>query len=285
MTGIRAGDYGLSWLWRNCKTLKKLRFRSCEGVGDNSSFSNFINSLNTLQEVELRTCRPIVDLILLNLAENCNSLTSLLVYDGGSKEGLLQFIQNSCCSLRKLDLRLPLDLDNNHLFAIAANFRGLSSLRLQSCCLVTGEGLKTLGVALSYHLEELALINCDVIERENGLLTTLGQSLRKLRKLDLSHNDLLLDKEFISMMASCEGLCELKLRGCSGLTNASLFSVFKNCRNLECVDIMHCSGIKAEAIELFLLNSPQLRKLEIEDYKLSDVARMWAANKFVEVVI
>ncbi|KAL6143795.1 hypothetical protein ACLB2K_054490 [Fragaria x ananassa] len=59
----------------------------------------------------------------------------------------------------------------------------LSSLRLQSCCLVSGEGLKALGTAVSSGLEELALINCDVVEREPGLLSTSGQNLKKLRKI------------------------------------------------------------------------------------------------------
>ncbi|XP_058742188.1 sugar carrier protein C-like [Vicia villosa] len=56
------------------------------------------------------------------------------------------------------------------------------SLRHQSCCLVTGEGLKALGMAVSNGLEELALINCDVVERDKGLLATLGQ----LREKELS---------------------------------------------------------------------------------------------------
>uniref|UniRef100_A0A5B6YTX5 Putative F-box/LRR-repeat protein 3 n=2 Tax=Davidia involucrata TaxID=16924 RepID=A0A5B6YTX5_DAVIN len=283
LSGTRPGDYSLNWLWRNCKNLRRLQLRSCEGIGDNASFSSFVKCLKGLQEVELRTCRTIVGRVLLKLAENCISLNSLLVYDGGSNEALLQFITLSRCNLRKLDLRLPLDLNNNHLLAMAENFRGLSSLRLQSCCLITGEGLKTLGVAMSNGLEELGLMNCDVVEREPGFLTTLGQNLRRLRKLDLSYNEMLVDKEFISMLVSSNGLCELKLRGCKGLTNVALVSMSKNCKHLESVDILDCCGIEAEAVELFVLNSPQLRYIQVEKSKISSVARMWASNKFIEV--
>lgn len=49
-------------------------------------------------------------------------------------------------------------------------------------------------------LEELALINCNVVERESGLLTTLGHDLKRLRKLDMSFNDILLDEELISRL-------------------------------------------------------------------------------------
>ncbi|KAK9271670.1 hypothetical protein L1049_002033 [Liquidambar formosana] len=283
LTGIRNDDDGIGWLWRSCKKVRKLQLRSCEGIGDGGSFSSFIKCLQGLQEVELRTCRTIVDGVLLKLAENCCNLNSLLVYDGGSKVGLLQFISLCRCNPKRLDFRLPLDLDNDHILAIAQNFRGLLSLKLQSCCLVTGEGLKTLGIAMSSGLEELALINCDVVEREPGLLTTLGQNLRKLRKLDLSYNEMLLDKEFVSMLVSCSSLIDLKLRGCRGLTNAAMVSVFKSCKKLESVDIMHCCRIDPEAIEFFVLNSPRLRQVQVEESKLSKVVKAWASQKFIEV--
>ncbi|PRQ54007.1 putative F-box domain, leucine-rich repeat domain, L domain-containing protein [Rosa chinensis] len=284
LSGIGAGDGGLGWLWRSCRKLKKLQLKSCEGVGDGGSFSSFIMCLQGVQEVELRTCRSILDGVLLKMAENCDSLTSLLVYDGGSREGLLRFFSQCRCNLQKLDFRLPLDLKNDHLLAVATNYRSLSSIRLQSCCLVSGEGLKALGAAVSSRLEELALINCDVVEREPGLLSTLGQNLRKLRKLDLSYNELLLDKEFMSMLVSCNYLVDLRVRGCKRLTNASIISMFKSCKCLESVDIMHCGGIQAEAVESFVLNSPQLRRVQVEQSKISDVAKTWASHKFIEAV-
>ncbi|KAL6181477.1 hypothetical protein ACLB2K_048132 [Fragaria x ananassa] len=182
--------------------------------------------------------------------------------------------------------RTPIDLpaQNDHLLAVATNFRSLSSLRLQSCCLVSGEGLKALGTAVNSGLEELALINCDVVEREPGLLSTLGQNLKKLRKLDLSYNEMLLDKDFMSMLVSCNYLVDLKVRGCKGLTNASIISMLKSCKCLESVDIMHCHGIQAEAIVSFVLNSPQLRRVQVEQCKISDFAKTWASHKFVEAV-
>ena len=283
LVGIRGDDWAMGWLWRSCKNLKRLQLRSCQGIG--GSYSSFVQCLQGLEEVELRTCRSVVDVVLSKLAENCVSLNSLLVYDGGSREGLLYFFSQCRSDLHKLDLRLPLDLNNNHLSAVAMNFRGLSSVRLQSCCLVTGEGLKALGIAVSNGLEELALINCDVVEREPGLLATLGQHLRRLRKLDLSHNEMLLDKEFVSMLVSCIHLIDLRLRGCKGLTGAAMVSMLRSCKRLENVDIMHCFGIESEAIELFVKNSPRLRRMEVEGDKLSDAAKMWASNKFIEVVV
>ncbi|XP_052188196.1 EIN3-binding F-box protein 1-like [Diospyros lotus] len=280
LSAIRHGDCGLDWLWRSCKKLKKLQLRSCEAIS-----TRFVECLKSLQEVELRTCRAIVDVILSNLAEDCSSLKSLLVYDGGSKSGLLRFLNRSRCNFQKLDLRLPLDLNNDHLLAVAENFRGLSSLRLQSCCLVTAEGLRTIGIAMGDELEELALINCDVMARNPGLLTALGQNLRRLKKLDLSYNETLMDIEFTSMLASCNSLRELKLRGCKGLTNATIVSMSKTCKHLESVDMLDCCGIEAEAVELFLLNSPRLSRVQVEESKVSDAARSWALNKFIEIAV
>ncbi|KAM1075824.1 hypothetical protein ACFX19_023826 [Malus domestica] len=282
LSGIGAGDWGFGWLWRSCRKLRKLQLKSCEGIGDGGSFSSFESCLQGVQELELRTCRAIIDGVLLKVAENCDSLTSLLVYDGGSSEGLLRFFSQSRCNLRKVDFRLPLDLNNDHLLAVAMNFRSLSSIKLQSCCLVSGEGLRALAIAASSGLEELALVNCDVVEREPGLLATLGQNLRKLRKLDLSYNEMLVDKEFMSMLVSCNDLVDLRLRGCRRLTTAAMVSIFKSCKRLESVDIMHCRGIQAEAIEYLVLNSPQLREVQVEQSKISDAAKTCASRKFIE---
>ncbi|KAF5763889.1 putative F-box domain, leucine-rich repeat domain superfamily, F-box-like domain superfamily [Helianthus annuus] len=285
LSGICAGDYSLNWLWKNCdcKTLTKLVLENCEGVGDNSSFACFVKGLENVREVELRTCRSIVSLILFNLGENCKSLVSLLVYDGGNKESLLRFVRETTSDLRRLDLRLPLDLDDTHLFQIGVKFSRLRVLRLQSCCMVTGEGLKTLGLALSDSLEELALTNCDVINGQDGFLVELAQNLKKIKILDLSYNHTLLDKEFASMISSYCNLRKLKLRGCSRLTNVSLISLCKNCKRLESVDILYCHGIQVEGVEFLILNSRQLRNLQVEDRKLSEAARRWMTDKFIEV--
>ncbi|XP_043707579.1 F-box protein At5g51380-like [Telopea speciosissima] len=284
LSEIRAGDCGLGWLWRRCTKLRRLQLRSCEGTGDGVSFSSFVRCLPGLQELELRTCRTIADGVLLRLAQHCDSLYSLLLYDGGSRDGLLRFISRCRSTLRRLDFRLPLDLDNDHLSAVAENVRELVSLRLQSCCLVTGEGLKTLGTTINAGLEELALINCDVIEKEPGLLTTLGQSLRELRKLDLSYNKMLPDKELVSMLVSCKNLVDVKLKGCRGLTGAALLSMLNNCKLLETIDIKHCCGIETDTVEFFLLNSPRIRQVHVEESKLSGVAKTWVSQKFIQII-
>ncbi|XP_071902540.1 uncharacterized protein [Coffea arabica] len=122
LCGSRGVDYGLNFLWRNCKKLEKLKLKSCECVGDNVSFSAFIKGLETLKEMELRTSRTLADGVLLKLAEGSVSLSSLLVDDGGTKVGSLQLISQCRADVQKLDLRLPLDLDNDHLIAVAENF-------------------------------------------------------------------------------------------------------------------------------------------------------------------
>ncbi|XP_010070418.2 F-box/LRR-repeat protein 3 [Eucalyptus grandis] len=284
LSGVSCDDWGVSWLWRSCKKLRKLQLKSCEGIGDGGSYASFGRCLKGLQEVELRTCRSIVDGVLVKLAENCELLSSLLLYDGGSRDSLLHFISNCRCDLRKLDLRLPLDLKNDHLFALSLHCRNMSSLRLQSCCLVTGDGLKTFGIAMNSGLQELALINCDVVEREPGLLATLGQHLGQLRKLDLSYNEMLPDKELIAMLASCSRLIDLRLRGCKGLTDPVILSIHRSCKLLESIDLMHCRGIGEKSVESLVLNSPRLKKLQVEESKLSDATKTWASHKFIEVV-
>ncbi|KAL1562115.1 F-box/LRR-repeat protein 4-like [Salvia divinorum] len=283
LSGISAGDSGLSFLWRNCKNVKKLQLKSCESVGDHASFSEFLKSSNGLKEVELRTCRSIVDSVLLKLAADCISLQSLLLHDGGSKEGLLHFINHSKCRLKRLDLRLPLDLENAHLIALSQNpnFENLKSLRLESCCLVSGEGLRA---AVGEAVEELALINCDVVEREGGLLAALGQGLGNLKELDLSRNERMGDKDVVSMVVSCEGLEEVRLRGCGRLSDAAVAAMVRSCRNLERVDLRCCGGIGGEGVEALVVKAVGLRRVAVEETKLTPLAKVAAANKCIQIV-
>ncbi|GJU94428.1 F-box/LRR-repeat protein 4 [Tanacetum coccineum] len=140
---------------------------------------------------------------------SCEKLSSLLIYDGGNKEGLLSFIRETRLSFGEACL---------------------------SCSMVTGEGLKGLGLALSDHLEELSLTNCDVIKRQSGVLVDLAQSLRKIKVLDLSYNHMLVDKEFVSMISSYGDLRGLKVRGCGRLTDVSLIALCRSCKRLESLD-------------------------------------------------
>lgn len=288
LSGIRAADRGLAWLWRRCANLRWLQLRACEGTGDNPSSPSFPLCLRGLIGLELRTCRTIADRVLLRAADHCQSLSSLLLYDGGSRDALRHFIHRRGAALRSLDLRLPLDLHNDHLLAIAADNQpgyALAALRLQSCCLVTGDGLRSLARApAGAAIEELALVNCDVVEREPGLLTFLGQSMRKLRRLDLSHNEMLIDKEIGSMLSSCQNLVDIRIRGCRALTGATVLSVLRYCgRQLEVIDVTRCPGIGSEAIEIFILNACRLSQVIVEESKVSEDAKAWVSRKAIKI--
>ncbi|KAK3120139.1 hypothetical protein QOZ80_9AG0682270 [Eleusine coracana subsp. coracana] len=256
LCGIRSGDRGLGWLWRRCGSLKWLQLRACDGTGDSPASVAFAGCLAGLLALELRACRPVADRVLLLAADHCRALTSLLVYDGGSSEALHRFIHQRSAGLHTLDLRLPLDLHNDHLLAIGAEqiHRGedatcsLAALRLQSCVLITGDGLRSLArTAIGASIEELALVSCDVVEREPGLLTFLCQSMQRLRRLDLSYNETLNDKVIGAMLSSCRNLVDIRLRGCRGLTGGSLTSLLRHCgQSLQILDISRCPGIAVE---------------------------------------
>lgn len=87
------------------------------------------------------------------------------------------------------------------------------------------------------------------------------------------------------MVVSCNYLVDLRLRGCKGLTNATMVTMFRSCKRLESIDIMFCCGIKAESIELLVLSSPKLRRVKVEESKLSDVAKTWALRKSIEFTV
>ncbi|KAF6137054.1 hypothetical protein GIB67_030818 [Kingdonia uniflora] len=127
----------------------------------------------------------------------CEALESFLLYDGGRRDDLQKFISHNRTksTLKRLDLRLPLDLDNDHLSAISRYFTGLLSLRLHG------------------------------------------------------------------------------LQGCQRITKSALLSMCQNCKLLESAGMKQCSGIDEKGVEV-LQNSPRLRRIEVEESKLSDVAKM-----------
>jgi len=280
--GIQPDDNDVTWLWKSCRKLKKLSLRSCGSIGEEIGLC-----LKNLEEIELRTCRSIVDVVLLKVSEICESLKSLLIHDGGSKDGLVQFMSNARCydTLERLDLRLPMDLTDDHLVSLAANFKCLSTLRLTSCIFVTGFSLKALALSFSSSLEELSLLSCNAIERERGLLATIGQHLGRLRKLDLTRNEWLFDKEVVSMLASCNGLVEVVLRDCKHLTGAVLVALNKNCVKLKTLDILGCRLIEPDDVEGFVMKTQCLKKLVVEENQITEAILKLASSKFIETVV
>lgn len=281
LVGIGVGYRGLGWIWRNCPKLQKLELYSCEGIGDSDS-SSFVKALSSLQELHLRRCRTIANDVLMLAAENCEALRTLVFYDGGDTEGLHSVVKQ-CQSLEVLDLRLPLDLSNEDLAVISENCRSLRSLRLHSCWLATGAGMKLLGTNMRLSLEELVLVRCRAVVQEPGILTTLGQQLKWLKKLDLSDNDCLRDKELGAMLASCKSLSSLRLWRCRGLTDMVAASIIQNCQLLESIDITRCDGITTDAVNA-LLGSPKLRQLGVDEHKISKVTRKLASKKKIFIM-
>lgn len=285
LSGIQSDDTGVTWLWRSCGKLKKLNLKSCGSIGEIEFFGL---CLKNLEEIELRTCRSIVDVVLLKVSEICESLRSLLIHDGGNKDGLVHFMNSARCNdtLKRLDLRLPMDLVDEHLVALASNFKSLSTLRLTSCIFVTGLSLKVLALSFSSSLEEVSLRKCDAVERERGLLATLGQHLGRLRKLELPFNEWLFDKELVSMLASCNGLVELNLRGCKNLTGSVLVAVNKNCVKLKHLDIVSCRLIQADEVKAFVMKSSHwLKKLVVEEKQITEATMKLASSKLIETVV
>eukprot|EP01018_Ginkgo_biloba_P033007 Gb_28630 [translate_table: standard] len=280
--GIGACYTGLGWIWRNCHKLQKLELFSCEGIGDSDS-SSFAKCLPSLQELQLRRCRSIANGVLMLVAEGCKALKSLVFYDGGDTEGLHHVVRQ-CRTLESLDLRLPLDLSNEDLAVIAENCLSLKSLRLHSCWLATGAGMKLLGTNMSSSLEELVLVRCRAVVQEPGTLTTLGQNLKCLKRLDLSDNDHLPDKELGAMLASCKSLSNLRLWRCRGLTDMVVALIVQRCQLLESVDITRCDGITADAVLDLILGAPKLRQLGVDESKLTETTKKVASKKKIAII-
>jgi F-box and leucine-rich repeat protein 2/20 len=123
-------------------------------------------------------------------------------------------------------------------------------------------------------------VACDVVEREPGLLTFLCQSMQRLRRLDLSYNETLNDKVVGAMLSSCRNLVEMRLRGCRGLTGASLISLLRHCgQSLQILDVSRCPGITVGNIELFAQRATRLNSITIEESSISEELKAIAQRK------
>lgn len=76
---------------------------------------------------------------------------------------------------------------------------------------------------------------------------------------------------------------ELRLRGCKGLTNMAMAAVIRVCRNLESVDVVQCGGIDERWVEILVSNLKKLKRVKVEQSKLSDVARNWVFKRMIHV--
>ncbi|KAJ7552548.1 hypothetical protein O6H91_06G060000 [Diphasiastrum complanatum] len=280
LEGISPSNSGLGWLWLNCRKLHRLELFNCEGIGDTDTVA-LMQCLASVQELQLRRCRVIANLILRMVATSCRALKVLIFQDGGDTNGLHHVIR-SCTSLEVLELRLPLDLFNEDLAIIAQNGVSLRSLRLHSCWMATGAGIKLLGTQLRSNLEDLALIRCRAIVQDPGTLTCLGQHLKSLRSLNLSDNDLLVDKELVAMLASsCQRLLHLKLRRCRKLTDKAMEYIGRNCQLLRSLVILCCDNITSTGLMSLLTGCQSLTRIWVEKGKLTDAVQNVASKRRV----
>eukprot|EP00249_Psilotum_nudum_P016755 c25973_g1_i1 orf=445-1950(+) len=279
LEGVTGASYGLGWLWRSCPGLVKLELFNCEGIVDTDS-SSFVQCLPSLKELHLRRCRSIAGRILILVAEYCAGLTVLTFHDGGATEGLHHVIRR-CQKLEVLDLRLPLDLRNEDLVAIAQNCFSLKSLRLHSCWLPTGSGMRWLAAHIKSDVEELVLVRCRAVAHDSGTLYAIGQRLKCLKSLDLSDNDHLSDNELVAMLASCQNLLQLKLCRCHRLTDKAMYFISQRSSMLESIEVTNCYEITSLGICSLLSGCPSLRKVGVEKSKITNATKRLAITKGV----
>lgn len=93
-----------------------------------------------------------------------------------------------------------------------------------------------------------------------------------------------MDKEVGSMLASCQNLVDIRIRGCKALTGASVLSILKYCApHLEVIDITRCPQIGIDAIEVLILNASRLSQVIVEEGKVSEAAKAWVSRKAIKI--
>lgn len=122
-----------------------------------------------------------------------------------------------------------------------ARLKGLRSLNLASCTRITDISLKRAFDFLE--LEILNLAKCQLITAAG--LECLPLKCRSIKKLKLSDCHILCDHA-IEFCIQLKRLKCLEIERCYRLTDASLDSIAKNCKNLKYLDVRGCRSMCAE---------------------------------------
>jgi len=151
-------------------------------------------------------------------------------------------VVKSCTHLIGIDINGSLNF-SERLFDIPSE---IEKLDLSSCQWLTDDAFKRI-ITITPHLKKLGL-------ESNLELTYVGfsslQKLRGLRSLDISRNPHLRDDDFSLIVKGSPGLIELKVSGCSGLSNKAFFLVGKNLPQLQRLDVSNTAITDGMLLEI-----------------------------------
>ncbi|OWM67079.1 F-box/LRR-repeat protein 3 isoform X2 [Punica granatum] len=259
-------DNSLAAVKQGCKSLKALDISSCQNIS-HVGLSSIASSTEGLQQLTLAYGSPVTaplaaslkKLIMLQSIKldgcsvTCSGLKaigscfvslrelSLSKCSGVTDEGF-SFLVTRQKQLKKLDITCCRQITDVSIAHVTSSCTGLTSLRMESCCLVSKEAF-----------------------------VLIGQRCHSLEELDLTDNEV--DDEGLKSIGRCSRLTVLKLGICLNITDEGLTHIGRSCSKLVELDLYRSAGISGSGIQPIACGCPNLELINTSYcYAINDAA-------------
>lgn len=248
----RVPDFALQRVFHACSALETLDLAFCSGVSDQLLLS-LGQHCRKLQRLRLRGCRQVSDAGVVGL-----------VNAGGSALVLLD--------LARFDLQYK--LNDIALLSIAERCRGLETLVLTGCEMLTDVGLSWLCAGCSA-LTHLDVAGCSKLT--DLAMRSIGESLLQLQHLSLNHCVRVSDLGLRHLALGCPDLVHLDAVGLTLLADPrphdvdcfgerqyqGVAAIAVHCTKLKHLDISRCVSIGDATLQLVAAKSRALTALNV----------------------
>ncbi|KAF4389550.1 hypothetical protein F8388_009683 [Cannabis sativa] len=259
-------DNGLSTLNHTCKSIKMINMSNCQSLSY-IGLSSLTNGANSLEQLILAN-GPSVTSDLAKCLSQFSSLRSIkldgcLVTCSG-----INSIANWSASLVELSFSKCSGLTDECLCFLAERHKELRKLDITCCRKITIASIEGITKSCT-SLTSLRMESCSLVSKEAFVL--IGQHCQMLEDLDVTDNEM--DDEGLKAISRCSRLQSLKLGICLNMTDEGLIHVGRGCSKLKELDLYRCAGVTDRGIEAIGHGCPALEMINIAyNSKITDTS-------------
>ncbi|KAK7300856.1 hypothetical protein RJT34_11707 [Clitoria ternatea] len=233
-------DEGLLTLKACCKSMKMLNLSKCQNIS-HIGLTSLTNGAQNLEKLILSYGLAVTT----DLAKCLQRFQRLqfVQLDGcvGTSSGL-KAVGNSCASLKDLNLCKCAAVTDESLSFLVQTHKDLEKLDITCCHKITHASIYNITNSCS-RLTSLRMESCSLVSKEAFLF--IGQC-QHLEELDVTDTNV--DDEGLELISRCTKLSNLKLGICLKITDNGLKHIARRCSELKHLDLYRSSRITDEGI-------------------------------------
>jgi hypothetical protein len=255
----------------HCPNLEELSLRGNVRVNDRVMEAiSTLPCMNSIKVLNISSCRKITDAGIATICESLPNLTDLHIRGiyRLSDKALVSIANKVGPRLRLLDLQGMIGISNVGLSEITKKCTSLEYLSLQNCPVVLQpQDLETL-----HKLKTLILINAGLIQDE--VIESIVKNCTDLTRLEVQNQHLLTNKSFCIM----QNLTRLNVMECSTLDNDALQMIGYNNPLLEELELKKCSAVDSEGVK-------RLEQCRLENLRILNLTNTSVDEQIVDLAL